>query len=270
MVTSFQRQGLVFDVVDSGPPGGTPVVLLHGFPQDGTSFDPVLPFLHAAGLRTLVPDQRGYSPGARALAVRAYRTGELADDVLALLDEAGLESAHVVGHDWGGAVAWVLAGRTPQRVRSLTVLSTPHPGALLRSLRTSTQGLKSWYMLAFQVPALPELLLPVGMVPLLVRSGLPRPAAEHVAARMREPGALRGAVNWYRALPASLRETVPRITVPTTYVHGRHDEFLGSTAAELTARFVSADYHHATLDAGHWLPDTHPAEVAALIQARVG
>jgi pimeloyl-ACP methyl ester carboxylesterase len=269
MIERFQRQGLTFDVRDGGPADGTPVVLLHGFPQDGTSYDLVVPRLWAAGLRTLVPDQRGYSPGARPRPVKAYRTQELVDDVLALLDEAGLASAHVVGHDWGAAVAWVMAGRHPERVRTLTALSTPHPRALLGSLRSSTQALRSWYMVAFQVPVLPELALAPAMVAVLTRSGLSPSSAEHAAARMREPQALRSAVNWYRALPASLRDPVPRCSVPTTYGHGRRDTFLGEAAANLTGDFVTGPYRLASLDAGHWLPESHPAEVASLILERV-
>src|SRR4051794_39933297 len=119
----FARAGLTFDLRDGGPADGQPVVLLHGFPQDSTCWADVEPALHAAGLRTLAPDQRGYSPGARPPGRSAYRITEPAADVLALLDEAGLASAHIVGHDWGAAVAWALAGRHPERVRSLTVLS---------------------------------------------------------------------------------------------------------------------------------------------------
>src|SRR5919202_1224240 len=99
---TFTRDGLTFDVRDAGPADGEPVVLLHGFPQDGSAFDRLTPLLAAAGLRTLAPDQRGYSPGARPAGRSAYRVRELEADVLALLDAAGLASAHVVGHDWGG------------------------------------------------------------------------------------------------------------------------------------------------------------------------
>jgi pimeloyl-ACP methyl ester carboxylesterase len=126
----FTRAGLTFEIRDSGPRDGDAVVCLHGFPQDGTSYDAVVPRLVERGLRVLVPDQRGYSPGARPPGRTAYALPALVDDVLALLDQAGVGAAHVVGHDWGGAVAWALAGRHPERVRSLTALSTPHPAAL--------------------------------------------------------------------------------------------------------------------------------------------
>jgi pimeloyl-ACP methyl ester carboxylesterase len=266
----FTHAELTFDVREGGPADGEPVVLLHGFPQDNTSWSGVEPLLHQAGLRTLAPDQRGYSPGARPRGRRAYTTSELADDVLALLDEAGLASAHIVGHDWGGAVAWTLGGRNPERVRSLTVLSTPHPGALLRSFRASTQGLKSLYMLFFQLPAIPEAVIPRSLESSLRKTGLPAGFAAHNAERMSEPGALTGALNWYRGMPFSLRGG-HRSAVPTTYVWGRRDNFLGRFAAEATADFVVGQYRFAELDAGHWLPETHPAEIAQLIidQVRV-
>ncbi len=112
-LSTFTRGDLTFELDDAGPLGGETVVLLHGFPTDRTSWHRMAPLLHAAGLRTLAPDQRGYSPGARPPGRAAYRLEELLADVLALLDAAGVERAHVVGHDWGGAVAWLLAGNHP-------------------------------------------------------------------------------------------------------------------------------------------------------------
>ncbi|MDQ2797581.1 MAG: alpha/beta hydrolase, partial [Actinomycetota bacterium] len=128
VMQSFSRSGLDFDVTDRGVEGdeGAPaVVLLHGFPQDRHSWDRVSERLVTGGLRTLAPDQRGYSPGARPTEPypEAYAISELVEDVVALLDAAGIDQAHVVGHDWGGAVAWSLAGAHPERVASLTVLS---------------------------------------------------------------------------------------------------------------------------------------------------
>lgn len=266
----FSRGPLTFDVRDAGPAGGEPVVLLHGFPQDHTSWAGIEPHLHAAGLRTLAPDQRGYSPRARPKGRRAYSGAELADDIVALIDAAGLASAHVVGHDWGGGVAWGLASRNPERVRSLTVLSTPHVGALTEAGRKSTQLLKSWYMFAFQLPVFPELV--IGNRRLaggLERSGLPAAAARHNAEVMGRPGAARGAINWYRGLPFSLREPVARTAVPTTYVWGNRDTFLGRYAAEATARYVTAPYRFVEVDGNHWLPETMPAEMAEIIIDRV-
>jgi pimeloyl-ACP methyl ester carboxylesterase len=276
-VDSFGRDGLHFDVRDSGPADGAPVVLLHGFPQDGTAFDAVLPRLHAAGLRTLAPDQRGYSPRARPRGRRAYRLGELVADVVALLDAAGVERAHVVGHDWGGGVAWALAAWHPDRVRTLTALSTPHPAAMSRALVTSGQGLRSCYMGVFTLPLLPErLLLARGGAPLrraLQRGGLPPERAAHYVARMREPGALSGALAWYRGLPWTLREPVGTVRVPTLHVWSTGDAFLGRVATEGTAAHVDAPYRLEVLEGvPHWLPELAADRVAELVvpHARAG
>jgi len=261
------HRGLL-DVRDTGPAGGEPVVLLHGFPQDRTSWDRVLPPLHAAGLRTLVPDQRGYAAGPRPRGRAAYRLELLAGDVVALLDAAGLPRAHVVGHDWGGIVGWALASAHPERVATLTVASTPHPRALVRSLVRSPQALRSAYVGLFQLPRLPEALLGPRLEHLLLRSGLPAADAARYAARMQEPGALTGALNWYRALPLSRLRPGP-VGVPTTYAWGREDVALGRRAAELTARHVTGPYRFEELAAGHWLPETRPAELARLIAERI-
>jgi pimeloyl-ACP methyl ester carboxylesterase len=269
-LTEFRHDGLTFTVRDGGDGGdGEPVVLLHGFPQTSTCWTAVEPALHAGGLRTLAPDQRGYSPAARPPGRRSYQVGALAADILALLDAAGLESAHIVGHDWGGAVAWALAGLHPERVRSLTVLSTPHSRALAKSLTSSTQALKSWYMFFFQLPLIPELALSATLGANLARTGLPADQVRRDVTAMRQLGAATGALNWYRALPFSLRKPAPRSAVPTTFIWGRDDPFLGRAAAELTGDFVSGPYRFVELPAGHWLAETHPDEVAALILDRI-
>jgi pimeloyl-ACP methyl ester carboxylesterase len=265
-VSALRRGSLSFDVHDDGPLDGEPVVLLHGFPEDSSSWSRVAPSLHGAGLRTLALDQRGYSPGARPCPRAAYRLDFLVQDVLALLSVTG--PAHVVGHDWGGNVAWALAAWAPDRVRSLTVLSTPHPGALSRSLVRSDQVLRSLYVGFFQLPALPEALLRRSMPSLLRSSGLPAEEAERYTARMRDPGALRAALNWYRALPLA-RTPVADVTVPTTYVWGDGDQALGRRAAQDTERFVRAPYRFVELGAGHWLPETTPTEVADAVTDRV-
>jgi pimeloyl-ACP methyl ester carboxylesterase len=243
------------------------VVLLHGFPQDGGCWDAVVPRLHAAGLRTLVPDQRGYSPGARPGGRAAYRMPALVDDVVALLEDRGLERAHVVGHDWGGAVAWAFAAWEPARTTSLTVLSTPHPAAMVSALR-GRQALASWYMAAFQLPVLPEVVLPRVLPRLLRSSGLPHEVAERYARRLGGVDARRAALDWYRAIPFSGRQ-VGDVDVPTTYVWGERDPALLRRAADLTERHVRADYRLEVLTAGHWLPETRPAEVAAAVVGRV-
>jgi pimeloyl-ACP methyl ester carboxylesterase len=266
---SYERAGLRFDVRDSGPRAGEIVVLLHGFPQDASCWDAVAPRLNDAGLRTLAPDLRGYSPAARPVARSAYTAAQYTADVLALLDAAGADRAHLVGHDWGGAAAWATGSRFPERVASLVVLSTPHPAAMTHALTRSTQALRSWYMLLFQLPVLPELLVSRTLPRTLTRSGLPPERAARYAARMREPGALTGALNWYRGLPASMLSPTPDCPVATTYAWGRDDFALGRVAAERTARHVRGPYRFVELAAGHWLPETRPREVASIVLDRV-
>jgi pimeloyl-ACP methyl ester carboxylesterase len=273
-VNQFGSEGLVFDVRDRGPAAGEPVVLLHGFPQDATSWDELAGRLADAGYRTLAPDQRGYSPRARPRGRAAYAMPHLTGDVLALLDAAGLDRAHVVGHDWGGAVAWALAARHPERVRTMTTLSTPHPSALGRAVLRGGQAMRSWYMGLFQLPWLPERMQLVrGGAPLrswLRRSGLPESYAAHYADRMAQPGALTGALMWYRAFPLVLRAPVGRVRVPTLYVWGDRDPALGRAAAEGSGAFVDGPYRFEVLrGAGHWLPETAARPVGDLLLAHL-
>lgn len=271
---SFRRDGLVFDVRDSGPPDGDPVVLLHGFPQDSSAFDRLVPALHAGRLRTLAPDQRGYSPAARPRRRGDYRLRELVDDVLALLDAAGLDGAHVVGHDWGGGVAWALAAWHPERVRTLTALSTPHPAAMASTLIRGGQLLRSSYMGLFQIPVLPERALLAADGAALRRAlrsgGLPAGDVDRYVRRMWEPRALTSALHWYRALPLGARDRVGRVRVPTLHVWSTGDAFLGRAATEATARFVDGPYHLEVLeDVPHWLPELAADRVADLVRAHV-
>ena len=264
----FPRDGLVFDVTDSGPADGSVVVLLHGYPENRTSWWDLTPLLTAAGYRVLAPDQRGYSPRARPMRRRDYRMPELVADVLALVDASGADKVHLVGHDWGGGVAWGFAMTHPDRLHTVTSLTTPHPAAMTGSMVRSAQLLRSWYMLFFQLPALPELAfsprLEDRMRKTLAASGLPAEAIDRYVVPLREPGAARAAINWYRGLPLSppMRE---KVRVPTLYVYATEDRFLGRKAADLTARYVDAPYRYQVLEgASHWLPEEKPDAVAEL------
>lgn len=262
-MATYQHDGLTFDYVDAGE--GEPVVLLHGFPEDAASWGRVAPLLHAAGLRTLAPDQRGYSPRAVPPRRGDYTIDKLSGDVVALLDAVGLPRAHVVGHDWGAGVAWDLATRHPDRVASLVALATPHPRALTWSYLRSPQLWRSWYIGAFQLPWLPERLAAPALERTLTASGLEEADATRYAARFAAPGSLTGPMNWYRGLPLSQLATDPLVRVPTTYVWGSRDPYLGRAGAEKTRDFVRADYRFVELDATHWLPQQAPDAVAAAI-----
>ncbi|WP_432542275.1 alpha/beta fold hydrolase [Kineococcus sp. SYSU DK002] len=269
---SFTRAGLRFAVSDSGPADGDVVVCLHGFPQGPEAYDAVVPRLVAGGLRVLVPEQRGYCPTARPPRRRDHALPELVADVVALLDAAGARRAHVVGHDWGGVVAWALAAGHRDRVASLTVLSQAHPAAFGAAMRRSTQPLRSTYVAFFQLPVLPERLLLAGGGRLLAaslrRSGLPAGLAAGYARRHSAPGSLTAALNWYRALPHA--GPVGPVEVPVTYLHGRRDPFYAPAAVTGTADHVRGPYRRVPLDTGHWVPELAPAAVAEAVLSAAG
>lgn len=270
---TFQHGDLQFDVRDTGTGELGTMICLHGFPQDASSYDGVAGRLADAGMRVLVPDQRGYSPRARPQGRGAFALPELVADVVALIDAAELDRVHLMGHDWGGAVAWAVAAGHPDRVRSLTALSTPHPAALQAALLRSTQALRSSYVAFFQLPAVPErvMLAADGAVArrMLAASGLPKTQEERYVERMLEPGALTAMLGWYRGLLAARGHPVGKVSVPTTYVHGSRDPFFAPRAARVTGDFVTGDFRAVTLEAGHWLPETRHDEVADAALRRV-
>lgn len=265
---TFSRAGLTFDVVDAGPPDGPALIALHGFPANPRSWERLTPALVSAGHRILVPAQRGYSPAARPLRRRDYRIAELVDDVVALADAAGLDRFAVVGHDWGAPVAWALAERHPDRVSSLAALSVPHTRAFVGSL-AGTQLLRSWYMGMFQVPGLAERILLSRLGPAtLVRTGLDAELAADYLDRLRPPGALTAALNWYRAMPLQLRDLrqAAPVRVPTLFVWSTGDPFIGRRGVRHCADWVHAPYRLEVIEGGsHWLPEGNADRVGALL-----
>jgi pimeloyl-ACP methyl ester carboxylesterase len=163
-LTGLDNDDLYFPVRDVGPLDGRVIIALHGFPQTSSCWNQLADHLAPAGYRVLAFDQRGYAPGARPSAVEAYRLERLAGDVLALADKAGVERFDLIGHDWGASVGWYLAAARPDRIRTLTAVSSPHPRAFLAAM-PGVQGLRSWYILLFQLPWLPEYLMRVGVGP---------------------------------------------------------------------------------------------------------
>lgn len=275
-VRTATRDGLTFDVHELGPPDGDPVLLLHGFPQRGDSWHAVAGRLAERGYRTLAPDQRGYSPGARPRGRSAYRLGEIVADALAVVDELAGPAArvHLVGHDWGAAVAWRLAARHGDRVRTLTAVSVPPPAAYLRSLLTTRQGLASWYVYAFQLPGLPERALAANgrpfsprLVAALRRTGQSRAAAERDAAGLADPSALTAALNWYRGMfTEKPGEPDPPVRVPTLFVWSDGDAALTRQSTELVHQHVDAPFRYAELrGVSHWIPDEAPDQLAELL-----
>jgi pimeloyl-ACP methyl ester carboxylesterase len=265
--------GAVFGVRQGGPAGAPAVLLLHGFPENSAMWAGVVPALHAAGLRTVAPDQRGYSPGARPAGVPAYSIRHVVADALGLLDALGLRTAHVLGHDWGAAVAWHLAARHPDRVTTLTAVSVPHPAAHAAALRTDPdQQQRSSYMTVFRRPDAEDLLLADDARRLrrMLRP-VPEPTVDAFVRPLTEPGALTGALNWYRAMSGADLADLGPVTVPSTYVWGTEDLAVSRAAAEGCAAHVTADYRFVELPGvGHWVPELEPDTVARLALERIG
>jgi pimeloyl-ACP methyl ester carboxylesterase len=266
---------LVFDALAAGPPGGRLVVLLHGFPQTSWSWRHVVRTLSDAGMRVVAPDQRGYSPGARPEGVAAYAMPHLVQDVVGILDGLGADRADVVGHDWGAAVAWQLAGRHPDRVRTLTAVSVPHPLAFADALRTDDdQRQRSQYMRLFQVEGkAEEVLLRDGDGGLRTFFGGAEATAdvERYIALMREPGVLTKCLSWYRAQNLADVTAVGSTTVPTLYVWSDDDLALGPAAAHATAAHVTGPYRFEVLHGvSHWIPEEAPGELSTWLLEHLG
>ena len=270
-IDHFRRGNLTFDVIDSGPIDGTPVVLLHGFPQRATAWNDVSARLHEAGLRTFAPDQRGYSPGARPRSRFAYRVKQLVADTVSLIDEIG-GPVHLAAHDWGSVVGWAAAARQPDRVASLTAVSVGHPRAFFRALVTSDQFRRSYYMAVFQIPILPERTLskPGGKGQRTLRDiGMSEESLGQFRREVVGDGALRGGLNWYRSLPLLSAKDLANVSVPTTLVWSDDDAALGRRMAELTAQHVTGPYDFVEVSGSHWLLEERPEAVADAIIKRV-
>lgn len=272
--TAITRDGLTFDVRLSGPDDGRPVLLLHGFPQAASSWDAVAGRLAASGYRTIAPDQRGYSPGARPSEVADYAVPHLVADALGILDALGVPRADVVGHDWGAAVAWELAIGHPERVRTLTAVSVPHPAAFGWARRNDgDQRERSTYIGLFREPGKAEqVLLEDGARRLRAtyEGVLPEESVEEYVRRFSEPGALTAALNWYRAMGRDGSGPPADVTVPTTYVWSTADIALGRAGAERCGDHVTGPYEFAVLDEiTHWVPEQAPARLAEIIERRL-
>jgi len=266
--------GLHLHVVQCGPADGPLVVLLHGFPEFWGSWREQIPALAGAGYRVWVPDQRGYNLSDKPLGISAYVLPILAADILGLLDAAGSQRAHIVGHDWGGIVAWYLAAQYPERVASTTIINVPHPAVALPNLwRVPSQLARSWYIGFFQLPGLPERLMRRNNWRFGAQSlkGTSRPGTFPAAevARYKEawaqPGAATAMINWYRALRLPTGTRWRPIPGPVQIIWGKQDAFLAAELAEFSLKqCVQAELHYFA-EATHWVQLEEAVAVNELI-----
>ena len=256
--------GIRLHWVEAG--SGPLVLLLHGFPEFWYSWRFQLPVL-AERFRVVAPDLRGYNLSEKP--PRGYDPSTLTDDVRELVRTLGEERAHIVGHDWGGVLAWVYAMRFPEATGRLVVLNAPHPARFAEEVRRPRQFLRSTYALFFQLPRLPELLLGANRGWLLAR-GMQRSAvnkaafSDEVLERYREamsrPGSLTAALNYYRSARPGRMPADARVRVPTLILWGVHDVALRRELTEELERWVP-DLTVRYLDCGHWTQQERPQEV---------
>jgi pimeloyl-ACP methyl ester carboxylesterase len=268
--------GVNLHVVQAGPADGPLVILLHGFPEFWAGWRKQIGALAAAGFCVWAPDQRGYNRSDKPAGLDAYQLDALAADVVGLIDAAGRNQAHIVGHDWGAAVTWRVANRYPQRVATAGILNVPHPLIMAQYVRRSLrQALRSYYIAFFQIPGLPERLLGRGhwqpLVAAMRSTAPPGLFPDNVMRAYRDawsqPGAMTAMLNWYRAAiqrPISWSPS-PRIQPPLLMLWGTHDTALGRELAPLSIELCDRGRLHYLEGASHWVQHEAPEEVNRLL-----
>jgi pimeloyl-ACP methyl ester carboxylesterase len=253
------------------------VVLLHGFPEFWYSWRSQIEALSAAGWRVLAPDMRGYNLSDKPRGVRAYAIEHLVEDIAALIREEAGGAAHLVGHDWGGVVAWRLAALHPELINKLAILNAPHPAAYRQVLMTGVeQWLRSWYVLLFQVPWLAESLIKAGNFKLFeraLRTQPTNPAAftEEDIRRYKEawsqPGAISAGLNYYRAAvrySQAMYRSPQEIAAPTLVLWGERDPFLSRRLLNHFGPWVP-NLRIEQLATSHWIQNDAPTQVNELL-----
>ena len=260
---------------------GDLVVLLHGFPELSHSWRRQIPALAAAGYRAVAPDLRGYGDSDAPPGVADYALPKLVGDIAGLIRAEGKPGAHIVGHDWGGSIAWVLAARAPEFVESLTILNSPHPVASAEARQIPEQQQKSWYMLLFQFPDVAESWLANDDFANLRRfvfdtaapGTFPADDQSVFCDALARPGRLTAALNYYRAnIPPEnwLKPPpdLPPVTVPTTIIWAEGDAYMSGTLLDLSTRKVAGPLHVDRLPGvSHWVQQEVPDTVNDLLLA---
>ena len=271
-------RGLRFEVQTCGDPNAERLALcLHGFPELAYSWRHQLPMLASLGYRVWAPNQRGYGKSSRPRGRAAYRVDELVADVAALVDAAGARSVTLIGHDWGGMVAWLFALRAVRKLEGLVVMNLPHPTRFRQALKFGAQRKRSLYALFFQLPWLPERLLAArnaraigeafrGMA--VDKSRFPEEVLDVYRRHALEPGALTAMLNWYRAMRSSRldKEEFPILDTRTLMIWGTQDTALGLETTWRTEELVR-DFTIRYLPVSHWVQQEAPEAVNEILEA---
>jgi epoxide hydrolase 4 len=275
----FHINGIALHVVLAGPANGKPLVFLHGFPEFWFAWRHQIDHFVSSGYRVIIPDQRGYNLSGKPEGIASYSIELLAKDVLGVLDTVTDSKAFVVGHDWGAAVTWYLAARNSERVSRTAMLSVPHPRTFIKNLmRNPAQLWRSWYVLLFQLPWLPEFILRKRDWALLVRvlrdTSLPGVFSDADLEQYKESwsrkGALTAMLNWYRAAllhPSkfAVDPEASRVKVPALLIWGKNDQFADEAMARESLQYCD-DGHLAVFDtATHWVQHEEAAQVNTLL-----
>lgn len=265
--TRIEANGLDLHVVDEGR--GTPVLLLHGFPDSSQLWRHQIPALVDAGFRAIAPDLRGFGESDRPAATEAYALPLVLGDVSALAQQLGVERLHVVAHDWGAAVAWMLSSAFPNLVDRLVVLSVGHPASFAEP--SIEQRERSWYMLFFQFEGVAEEALVRDDWKLFREFTRNHPETDSWIRDLSRPGALRAGLSWYRANvrpqpPPAERPVFPKVQAPTLGIWSRGDAYLTEAQMLGSAAQMAGPWRYERLeDASHWIPLDQPERLNKLV-----
>lgn len=271
--TAEVSPGIVLHYVEAGE--GPLVLLLHGFPESWYTWRHQISALAYEGFRVIAPDLRGYGDSSKPTELGDYTLERLSADIANLIEALGEQRAVVVGHDWGGLVAWELAMHHPERVQKLAVLNAPHPTVFARSILRPRQLRKSWYIVAFQLPVLPELMLARNDWEILrgvfkgttaKRGAISSDEIDRSIEAFSKPGVVTSAINYYRAGAQLPRRRYQPVRCPVRIIWGRQDHALSEFLADPGSKFAPMRQVFFIEDAAHWVQNERPGRVNVLLR----
>ena len=273
----IETNGIKLHIVQKGDSESPLVLLLHGFPEFWYGWRQQIDFLAGMGFRVVVPDQRGYNLSDKPKGIDAYRIDNLTLDIIGLIDALNYKKATIIGHDWGGMIAWQLAIKYPERLEKLIILNIPHPKVMKKTLLTSwRQKRKSWYIFFFQIPGLPEFISSrinfALLRKVLIKSSRRGTFSETDLKQYQEAwskkNALRSMINWYRAAFRTIFEKSVKsyIDIPTLLIWGMKDFALISDMAQPSIDLCRKGRLVFIEEASHWVQHEEPDRVNSLIK----